>query len=404
MRSFLQLLAREFKLFNQNKVLRILFIGAPIMYGILIGSVYEKGKVTDLPIVVVDEDQSVMSQKLITMLGENEVIYVSDILPNTQHSRTIALEKEAPCVVLIPKDFEKNLYQKRYPELTVFVDASNTLTANFAANAINVSAQTFKVGIQVEGLKKQGLSETVAMTQYEPFKTTIIKQNIRSGNYLYFMLPGVLLTVFQQVLLLGLALTFSAEFENGTFRSLVERIRNPLGLIAVKVIPYMLMSIGIIVLYYGFSIYYRLPLKTDLAVFGLATMAFIAAVSFLGILVSILLPNQLKATEVLMVVATPSFIISGFTWPLSQMPVWVQHVANCIPLTHYLKIYRTLFVEQGTMHQIQGPLNALLITSGICLTIAAIALNVKIKKEHKLRVLEKSVPIPGDSTQVPPLA
>lgn len=185
------------------------------MYGILIGSVYEKGKVTDLPIVVVDEDQSVMSQKLITMLGENEVIYVSDILPNTQHSRTIALEKEAPCVVLIPKDFEKNLYQKRYPELTVFVDASNTLTANFAANAINVSAQTFKVGIQVEGLKKQGLSETVAMTQYEPFKTTIIKQNIRSGNYLYFMLPGVLLTVFQQVLLLGLALPFQLNLKTG---------------------------------------------------------------------------------------------------------------------------------------------------------------------------------------------
>lgn len=56
MKTFLTLLKREFNLFWNNKVLRILFIGAPILYGILIGYVYEKGKATDLPIIVVDLD------------------------------------------------------------------------------------------------------------------------------------------------------------------------------------------------------------------------------------------------------------------------------------------------------------------------------------------------------------
>jgi ABC-2 type transport system permease protein len=53
---------------------------------------------------------------------------------------------------------------------------------------------------------------------------------------------------------------------------------------------------------------------------------FVISVSFIGVLVSILVPNQLKATEILMVIATPSFILSGFTW-LSQMPVWVQAIS-----------------------------------------------------------------------------
>jgi ABC-2 type transport system permease protein len=53
---------------------------------------------------------------------------------------------------------------------------------------------------------------------------------------------------------------------------------------------------------------------------------FVISVSFIGVLVSILVPNQLKATEILMVIAT-SFILSGFTWPLSQMPVWVQAIS-----------------------------------------------------------------------------
>src|SRR5690606_12377973 len=125
-------------------------------------------------------------------------------------SRAIALAEEAPCVVLIPKNFETDILLKRYPELTVFVDASNTLTANFASSSINLSAATLKAGIQIQALQKQGVPASIAQNQYEPFRTTFVKENIRSGNYLYFMLPGVLLTVFQQVLLLGLALTFSS--------------------------------------------------------------------------------------------------------------------------------------------------------------------------------------------------
>lgn len=380
MNNILQLIAREFKLFYANKVLMMLFIGAPILYGVLVGSVYEKGKVTNLPIVVVDEDRSPMSQKLIQMFHENEVIHVVRVLNSTQESRAIALAEEAPCVVLIPKNFESDILLKRYPELTVFVDASNTLTANFASSSINLSAATLKAGIQIQALQKQGVPAAIAQEQYEPFRTTFVKENIRSGNYLYFMLPGVLLTVFQQVLLLGLALSFSAEFENDTFRSLVEKMRNPFGLIFVKIMPYILMSVGILFMYYGFSVYYRLPLSSPILPFGIATLLFILAVCFIGILGSILLPSQLKATEVLMVVATPSFILSGFTWPLSQMPAWVQTIASVIPLTHYLKIYRILFVEGGDFARIMSSLGVLTLIAVVCLSLAAIFLHLKIKK------------------------
>lgn len=68
MKNFFSLIKREFRLFWDNSVLRLLFIGAPIMYGILLGFVYQKGKVTDLPVVVVDEDQSQMSRKAVEMM------------------------------------------------------------------------------------------------------------------------------------------------------------------------------------------------------------------------------------------------------------------------------------------------------------------------------------------------
>ena len=295
MKKFIHLINREFRLFFSNNVLRLLFIGAPILYGVLIGAVYQKGKITDLPIIVVDQDQSPMSVKFIDMLEETESIEVAAVLPSLNDAENKAIDEEATVIVNLPKGFTSGIQQNRLPEITIFVDASNTLTSNTALMAVNGVAMTMKAGIQIESQLKKGVPEYIAAQNYEPFKTTIIKQSIRSGNYLYFMLPGVLLTVFQQVLLLGLALTFAAEYENGTFKELVRKMPNPFGMLAVKIIPYMLMSIGILLLYYGFSKYYNMIIGGAFWAFSLSTFVFILAVCGIGVLVSIVLPNQLKA-------------------------------------------------------------------------------------------------------------
>src|SRR5690606_33590911 len=147
-----------------------------------------------------------------------------------------------------------------------------------------------------------------------------IKKNNRATNYMYFLWPGVLATVLQQVLLLGLALSFAQEFEQGSFPELVSRCSSTLKLILVKVIPYLVMSVGIWLMYLFFTWWFRIPVYENIWALTWIAGVFILSVSFIGILVSIVIPNQLKATEVLMVIATPSFILSGFTWPLSQMP------------------------------------------------------------------------------------
>src|SRR5699024_9500346 len=106
-----------------------------------------------------------------------------------------------------------------------------------------------------------------------------------------------------------------------------DRSSNVFVLLVVKIVPYVLMATLIFGLYYGFSIFYRMPLNPIDGTFLLASLLFLLAVSFIGTLVSLAIPSQLKATEILMVIATPSFILSGFTWPLSQMPEWIVHLA-----------------------------------------------------------------------------
>lgn len=383
MQNFFSLLKREFQLFWKNKVLRILFIGAPILYGVLLGYVYGKGKVTDLPIIVVDQDRSELSSKAIQMFEDNEVLSIASILYDQNNLSKIAIQKEATCVVIIPKDFEKMTLTKKYPEITTIVNTSNVLTANYASTAIQICLGTLKAGVQIETLRKQGVPENLLASQYEPFKTTFIKKYNRSTNYMYFLWPGVLATVLQQVLLLGLALSFASEFENGTFKDLVKRCPSIFKMLAVKIIPYLIMSFGVWLIYWLFTLWFRLPFYENLLPLTFIAGIFVLSVSFIGILVSVVVPNQLKATEILMVIATPSFILSGFTWPLSQMPQAVQAIANVIPLTHFLKAFRILIIEDGAFSQTTRPIWNMIIIGFICSIGAYIALYFKKKSVLK---------------------
>lgn len=383
MKNFLSLLQREFRLFWNNKVLRLLFFGAPILYGVLIGALYQKGKVTDLPVIVVDMDQSAMSNKILEMINDNETIRISSIQRSEARLSRQIIEQDAACVLIIPEGFEKQVLTRQNPELTTIVNTANVLTANYASGALQVILGTYKAGVQMEALRKQGTPEALLLSQYEPFKTTFIKKNNRSTNYMYFLWPGVLITVLQQVILLGLALSFASEYENGTFRELAAS-GSTFRLIMVKVIPYLLMSLLIWILYGVMAYLLRMPFFEHIPALSLAAFLFVLAVSFMGILVSILLPSQLKATEVLMVVATPSFMLSGFTWPLSQMPVWLQWIAQVIPTTHFLPTFRILVIENGTADMITIHLVKLLIIAltGFIASMAAL----HIKRKHLLKV------------------
>ncbi|KQB99068.1 ABC transporter permease [Pedobacter sp. Hv1] len=380
MKTFFDLLKREFRMFWNNNVLRILFIGAPIMYGVLLGYVYSKGKVTDLPIIVVDRDQSKMSKRAVEMMDDNEVLSIAALKFDENDLSRLMIEKDAASVVIIPEGFEKQVLTKKYPEITTIVNTANVLTANYASTAIQVVLGTLKAGVQLETLRKQGVPESLVLSQYEPFKTTFIKKNNRSTNYMYFLWPGILLTVLQQVLMLGLALSFASEFESGTFKDLVQRSPSTLKLLLVKILPYLIMSIGIWLLYWAFTWWFNIPFYQNLGVLTLTAGLFVLSVCFIGVLVSIMIPNQLKATEVLMVVATPSFILSGFTWPLSQMPEWIQYISSVIPLTHYLPIFRILMIENGPVDLTYPYIYKLLLITVIGFVLSFVALYMKKRK------------------------
>ncbi|MGN7824578.1 ABC transporter permease [Chitinophaga sp. 22536] len=350
MKEFFRLLKREFKLFLGNSTLRSVFFLAPVLYATLIGFVYKAGKVENIPVIVIDKDNTPLSAQLVEMLGDNKSIKTLKYLQEPANINDEVIKREAAAVVMLPARFEADILQKKYPEVNVYVNTSNVLTANFASKALQLTIGTFSAGVSIKGLQKMGMPAVRAATQYEPFKTNYITLFNTTSNYLIFMWPAMLAVVLQQVILLAMAISFAAEFQRGSFVTEYAGMRRwAFPIMLIKVIPIWTFSVLIVSIYYLMHMFFNVPLPEGILSFIWLTAVFVGSVSFMGVFVSILIPDALKATQVLMVIASPAFIISGFTWPLSAMPAFVQFMANIIPLTPFLQAFKILLIQKGSV-------------------------------------------------------
>lgn len=383
MNTFWKLIQTEWKRIFSNRVVVLIFFGAPLLYGLLFIQVYQKGKITDMPVVVIDEDQTPLSSRIIDALDDHESLKVVRVLTDVKPIAKEMPMREFLAVVTIPHGFEAAVLQKRYVELMADINSANLVTANFASRAVQTVMSTLNAGVEMEVLRKTGLPPTMAAERFEPFRVNYNRFYNPSGNYQLLMIPGILGTIMQQVFFLGLALVFARDFEDGYFKTLVGVSRNANYHILLKLIPFLLPAILMwCVVGAMFPLF-----NIDMPVFSWPMAALAAAFSlacmFFGMLFSLIVPNQLRATELLMVIATPSFLLSGYTWPLEAMPGWIAIGSSELPLTRFLQGFRKLAVYQGGVSDVQESIIHLLVLALVCYILVLIFLHLKIRGEVK---------------------
>lgn len=386
MKTFISLLKIEFKRIFSNGVLLAIFFGAPIGYGILFGYVYQQAKVVDLPIVIVDQDQSPTTDKIIDAFEDNEVLLVVDVRSSDVNIINEMPVEQYAAVITLPSDFEKNILQKNHPEVRIDLNMANILNANTASKNISSVLMTLNAGIEIEGLKKQGLHPTQAKAAYESFKINFNKLYNSTGNYVTFMLPGLLAAIMQQVIFLVMALVFSRDFEDGYFITLTKKSKSSFYHVMLKATPFLIMLpimwlfVSLLFPYFNITAaIFNIPMLILTLLLTLASMG-------IGMLFSIAIPSQLKATELLMVISTPAFILSGFTWPTIAIPDFITSIAQFIPVTQFLSGFRTIAFYDGDVSAIASEIKMLILII-IVTFIAMIALlqfkiNTSVKKQN----------------------
>lgn len=385
MNKFLKLVRVEFKRIFSNSVLLAIFFGAPILYGFLFGYVYQQAKVVDLPIVIIDQDRSPTTDKIIDAFGDNEGLLVSDVRYSAGNIIAEMPTKQYAAVITLPSNFEADVFQKRHPEIRVDLNMANILNANTASVNIQSVLMTLNAGMEIEGLKKQGMHPAQAVSSYESFKINFNKLYNSTGNYVTFMLPGLLGGIMQQIIFLAMALVFSRDFEDGYFGTLIKESKSSLYHIALKATPFLLMLpliwLAVSLFFPYFNIVanvFNFPMLVLVTLLTLASMA-------IGMLFSIAIPSQLKATELLMVISTPAFILSGFTWPTMAIPAAITNIAQFIPLTQFLSAFRKVAFYGGNLSSIKSEIGMLSLITIVSFVAMVILLQIKIHRAAKIQ-------------------
>lgn len=383
-KKFFSLVKREYQLFRKNNMLKLVILAGPFAFTFLIGFVYYNAKVTNLPVWVVNLDQTPMSNTIIDALNDNQYIRVEKVVYDVFEAREAMQSAKVEGVVTIPANFSADINMKLHPEIQVDLNTINVLSSNYISTGILKTMGYIDAGVSMATLQKKGIPSSITSSQYNSFNINIARHYNPETNYLRFLWPGVVGTVLQQIFLMAIALIFTQEFEKGTFSELISRTKSSTMMIFGKATPYLLYMIAIwaIILYLIFPIF-KIEVIGAFGNVALVSLLFMLSLLAFGILVSVFCRTQILATDILMIVSAPSFIISGYTWPLSQMPAFMQHLANILPLTHFLSAFRKVVFVGVSWQDIKPELLALSILAIIYGLLAIAVLKIKIHIEAR---------------------
>ena len=378
------IIRREFRSFFHTPIAMGILFGGPLFFGILIGMVYDHAKPVDLPIVIVDKDGTPMSGDIIDALDDNQYIKVWKITGSEFAAREYLRTQQVEGVVTIPANFESDINQKRCPEIQVDLNTVNILTSNYINTGVLKTLGIINAGIEIKTMEKTGMPAEIAEKQFQAFSVNTDRFYNPESNYLRFLWPGITGGILQQIFLLVIAIIFSKEFEKKIFGQLLNYSKSTNVILLGKTIPYIIVMLGI---WLG-MLYIMYPMFKIEIVGGFGTMllfsiVFILCLLVMGIMVSLIFPTMLLSTEILMIVATPSFIISGYTWPISQMPAAIQVFANLLPLTHFLSGFRKIAFLGNNLHEVWPEISRMLIMTVIYGSITWITLWIRIRREKR---------------------
>ena len=334
---------REWRYMLGNRRLLFVLLGIPFLYISLFGVLYSRHVVKHIATVVYDMDQSDVSRQVVQAFRDSEKFdllgYVDD---ENQLERALA-ERRAVAALVIPADFARQIKSGGQGRLLVIVNGTNMLYSNAVMTAATEIAGTLSAGVSMVSLEDRGLLPDQALHAAVPLDLRLRIWYNPTFNYLNFLLLGLVCTVMQQIALLYIAVAVSREKEGG---SMVELRRAGITATAVvlgKVLPYLLVNMLTInaVLFMVFTLF-QVPFRGSIWVLGLMELLFFAGIHALGVFLSIVCRNELEATQLAMLIAVPSFLFSGYTWPLSAMPPLASAVAHLLPLTYFASDVRDI--------------------------------------------------------------
>ncbi|PIU44626.1 MAG: ABC transporter permease [Ignavibacteriales bacterium CG07_land_8_20_14_0_80_59_12] len=372
MKTILHIILKEFWQIRRDKRMLGVTLLAPVFQLLLLGYAATTD-VRSIPMAVCDEDRSATSRELLRQFtNSGYFVHAYDVMTPRDIDHYLD-DGDAWVGLVIPPEFGTNVLARRPAPLQLISDGTNSSTAGISLGYAGQVVSTFSRSIALTQIERR--PQLTAPPSVNTEVRVWYNPELKSRNY---MVPGVVAMILLIITMTLTSIAIVREKESGTLEQLLVTPIKPFQLIIGKLMPFVLIGIADVTLVLTVArFWFDVPLRGSVILLYMMSGVFVLTTLGLGLFISTISKTQQQAMMTAQFfIFMPSIFLSGFTFPIQNMPQSIQYVTYVIPLRYFMEIIRGIFLKGDGIAEL-WPQGLALLTFGI------IILTLSILRFHK---------------------
>ena len=340
-RPLIRVMRREIRRIADSWVLIFSTMIAPIVAFLIIIWLFSDGVVRDLPIGVVDLDQTAFSSRVTRLVDAAPVCNVKWNLHSLVEAKQMMEAGKIEAVVLLPADLERNILNNKSSVIAVYINNTNVVKGGALKSGLYTTLSTVSAGIKVQLSVTKGESPERAIEKVRPVKVNTHLLFNPFGNYSYFLVLGLLPLLAVVFIFLGSVYALGMEFKEGTAGDLINMANNKIVVAMIgKMLPYtVLFFMDMMVMNIFLVKNLGTPVNGSLFAILLSELLMIISYQLLAILFLKLTANLRLSLSLGSAYTMMALTFSGLTFPAMAMPLAAKLFSLIFPYTFWLCIF-----------------------------------------------------------------
>ena len=322
-----------------------------------------------LPVCTFDREGSQLSQSLLKHFQASQ--YFSIVRNVDSYATIVKAIDDGTCglAIVIPPDLSERLNDTGSASVQAILDGSDDNTANIAFGYTAAVVNGYSNDIAITAIDRQGRPSQ----QIRPMTVQSrvwFNEDLVSRN---FIIPGLVAVIMALVGAQLTSLTISREWERGTMELLVSTPVRPSELMFGKLAPYLVLGwLDAAFCLVIAALWFAVPFRGTLLTLFFTTTLFLIVVLSLGYLLSVLIRSQVGASQIaLLVTMLPTTLLSGYIFPIDQMPKIIQDITYLMYSRYYVTIIKDVFLKGSSIPELMTPILFMIIYAAAVMVLAA---------------------------------
>lgn len=327
------------QLMRDKRMLYVLFV-FPFVLLILFGYAINFD-VHHIRLAVYDRDNTEITRDFIIRLTSSNYFDLVTHLNSEDQIRKVLDAGDVQAVIVFPQYFSRNIYSGKKAPIQILVAGVDANTASVITNYMRAASATFSEKLSDEALRVTGRQAIIPINLEPRF---LYNPDLNSTRYL---IPGLISMILIMTAVISIALSIVREKERGTMEQINVSPLSSIELLIGKTIPYTVIALIVasLILLAGYFLF-EVTIKGSVLLLFISTFIFLFASLNLGILISTISDSQQVAFQLSALISLlPSFLLSGFVFPIESMPPVIQIFTNITPVKFYIVVLRDILLK-----------------------------------------------------------